>query len=410
MDEAQKRNLLKGVAEEIISISEEDLLWIMQKVGCNTQDENGNTLLHLAATAGLERVCHLLLTTGASSDISNNEGRLPAEVALESGHLKLALTLRSNKKTSSTHRAEYIPSSANSFQTKNRGSFSPTTSTRLIDADPDWRIPAELQTDQNWETEAQEKFTSDFGSEIDRFLNIINSLGLEPEQCLLSLYLRASEVTSKIDLINQFGNQAFSVDAFDKIICEIGEVRQSLLSDSASIAVQRDRSFLSQLQRSIPQAIEAIKDVQGILAWIAANVEHAQLKQRGERAATILMKQEAILSQVLEQYTEFFAADDQREFYYFDQALGKVGGFLDELGARSDTVSEAISLLCSLLIGDLTSNPDSEDEDLLRLDVKIDLPQELIERFSQITEDNDRDDDGFDVTELTKWDRRLWSV
>ena len=53
-----------------------------KKGGLNDRDEAGNTALHLAAKAGENEMCRLLLQAGADANACDADGNLPAEVAL----------------------------------------------------------------------------------------------------------------------------------------------------------------------------------------------------------------------------------------------------------------------------------------------------------------------------------------
>ena len=58
---------------------------LIQKVGIDTTDINGNTALHLAAQKGLEKIISFLITEGASINVQNNNLDTPLHLAASKG-------------------------------------------------------------------------------------------------------------------------------------------------------------------------------------------------------------------------------------------------------------------------------------------------------------------------------------
>jgi len=70
----------------------------------DTQNEDGETPLHLAAVFGAEQTVETLLKNGATPDIKDANGLTPAEHALENSHYKIAHMLSKGRKGNHAHR------------------------------------------------------------------------------------------------------------------------------------------------------------------------------------------------------------------------------------------------------------------------------------------------------------------
>ena len=65
----------------------EEIVKLLFAAGANvsTQDNDGATALHSAATCGFNKIVEMLLEKGASRDIRNREGKTAADSAKENG-------------------------------------------------------------------------------------------------------------------------------------------------------------------------------------------------------------------------------------------------------------------------------------------------------------------------------------
>ena len=144
MDDTQKRKVLDDLISRLGLIKESDFLWIINEIGNDICDEQGNTVLHLAASVAFGNACSLLLSSGLNLAARNNLGQTAAAIALESGHIDLALRLR--PEIDDKNSSKFDLSKLHSDETVARGSFIPISETQLAGADIDWRMPENLQS------------------------------------------------------------------------------------------------------------------------------------------------------------------------------------------------------------------------------------------------------------------------
>ena len=85
--------LMRAVYEERTAVVK--VLLERPEVDLDAQNDQGATALHLAALKGNESLARALLLAGANSQVKNRSGRTPAEIAVESGHQKVAVLLES---------------------------------------------------------------------------------------------------------------------------------------------------------------------------------------------------------------------------------------------------------------------------------------------------------------------------
>lgn len=54
MTETERDVVFNGIKERLLILSENDLLWIMRKIGLDIQNSDGSTLLHYSAKSGFD--------------------------------------------------------------------------------------------------------------------------------------------------------------------------------------------------------------------------------------------------------------------------------------------------------------------------------------------------------------------
>lgn len=87
-----------------------ELLKLLVESGANVdiQDEDGQTILHLACIENLEGVVRFLHGTGANPNMKDKEERTPIHLATERGHAKIVDMLTEKFKASIHLRSKVI--------------------------------------------------------------------------------------------------------------------------------------------------------------------------------------------------------------------------------------------------------------------------------------------------------------
>ncbi|MHA7852525.1 hypothetical protein [Roseovarius sp.] len=392
MDEARKQMILKSTMDKVNSIPEADLIWIMRKIGLNIQDDYGNTVLHVAASAGMDGICNALTELGASANIPNRDGQRPADLALEAGHLPLALSLRTNKDHSLLNHT-----SAESSNGKNlivSGTFLPTSETQLLNSDEDWSLPDELREDKISKNEIIEV---KFAAEIDRFNDIFSELGLKPEQCVISLYLKLAGIIEKLNMINQ------SMD-FAGSRCVEGDIEEEIMAIIFDKVLDSHAAIESRLVAIIKSIRESVKKIHGIYASPEYSPSDGRSFQKLNEVLDTLASDDLKLKESLNDLVRISEPFDDLGYIY---DLAPIKSLRDSY-LEMQVFQDAISDLCSIVSGDLMENRESADEDLLRLDIKIDVPEDLNNFLHEIEYEpscTNKDHRGeFSMI----WDGRIW--
>lgn len=203
MTETERDVVFNAIKERLLILSENDLLWIMRKIGLDLQDSDGSTLLHYSAKSGLDAVCKALIKAGACLTMEDNKGKLPSDVALESGHIDLALTLRPSEQLN-TMTSEVMLNTAESFtQHASRGTFNPTILTSLLDDAPNWDLPEDLNDQRNPSLNPPTSDDEgDFSVEIARVSRFLKAEGISPESSIVAMYLRFADIFRILNLAN----------------------------------------------------------------------------------------------------------------------------------------------------------------------------------------------------------------
>ena len=337
-----------------IIASIDDLLWIAETAPNAPLDDAGNLPLHCAAAHGSIDAIYGLLELGADATLENNVGRKASEVARDLGHIGAAIALR--KAESSAIKYPDVKKVTASTLSKHSGEFTPTYNTNLIQDEADWSIPSGIDDEARDEPallslNAKRKILS----------KALESISTSPEDGLICLYERMWSIFSNINIV----------------LNEIKEINSEILS------TQEESANVLKGFGYITYEIEKI---------IAKNNEETGGPQRS-------------VDQIKNFCKEHWDYED-----YLQQNIVDHTNVLMERINFSNFIISVLESFAILVEGDLLTNIESGDQDLI--DARIKLVPPLYEGLKGL----DRSDDCFqqEWSDILKsnslWDREHWSL
>lgn len=337
------------LVEILDTVSEDDLLWIFEELGLEARDSRGNSLLHLAASRGFGGLCEQLVTKGFSPRETNNAGQTPMSLALEGGHLDLALSLRrAGIAAFSSSARKYSSATNRSGKAEARGIFAPVAETRLNESDPDWKIPADLGGVE----EAVDH--DDFRTELLRVRRILDSWNLAPEEAATSLYIKLTDRILAVDAVR--------IKFFDASVPAIGKVEKMISGERAALSEIIDEEmcrFLGSIERCAFISERCLKFIEGSVFGPMGECKNSEVL-----AVTQLVREQ---KDALERVSE--ELDGGRLSGFLENFLDGAESLLARVSEIAEECNELLDGLCGYVDGDLFENDESGDEDLFRLDL-----------------------------------------
>lgn len=383
MTETERDVVFNGIKERLLILSENDLLWIMRKIGLDIQNSDGSTLLHYSAKSGFDAVCKALIKAGACLTVEDNKGKFPSDVALESGHIDLALTLRPSEQLS-IMTSEVMLNTAESFtQHASRGTFNPTILTSLLDDAPNWDLPEDLndQGTPSLNPPASDG-EGDFSVEIARVSRFLKAEGISPESSIVAMYLRFADIfrilnsaipesfysrfesdtdSALKEFINQF-NDADTVA--DSVISKAYSLEKDFENLRLDLSRQLSRPSVAKARPEIVSVENTKKDEQSIIHQLLIQIKI-----------------------IIDEIKDFANYLDSNEATYNEVDTDSL---IDYLRASSE-FNFIASNLCNLaafnsLRERKKSSKEEKDFDWFRPDAVIEVPTELLETIDYTLE------------------------
>lgn len=400
MNEQQKK-ILAELQSRTSLISEDEFLWIISILGAHGCDDQGNTFLHLAAARGFERACKEILLSGHHSEHPNGIGKTPAVVALENGHLDLALLIKSG----SGFNGQGCPvSPVDSRRNQNRGTFDPTPSTRLMDADTDWSLPEDLK-----EPVPKSDATSEFeaGEELEALARALsdklNAAKINPLHSSLLLYLRFSEMFRKIYFCNGCFDDG---DIFTSWVEDTLEQSDAIAGFANRIASET-YSLRSKMHDHFISLRGELKTLLSLLEWIKKTNESQSVCDRAviieENAHACMKELEGLTSEALG-FADSLTSVDIEEMIgssIKEELMHCAKEWISEYGQKTEVISQ----ICRIVQDDLFLDAVSSDIGLLNPARKVIISKDLFEYFEK--SDNL---EYWDAKDGPQWNTKLWSV
>lgn len=392
----QKQKLINDISANLQKISENDLIWLFEQLGHYLLDQEGNSVLHFAASKGFEAACKHFLKLGANSKLSNSHGMTPAMIALESGHLDLALIL--NSASGLLHDAAGTTVSEN-WLGVSKGSFQPTLNTNLNDGDADWSLPIDFDQYPEWAKNPENQISSnDFLHEYSYIKRISVEQGLCLEEAALAIYKRFQDTLTSI---------RFFVGAPDQEE-EFLDFFNGLMEDQPYLFYKLGNELsdhLNSINLEISQTLEALQSdfehIQRALEWIKENSDSLALKGRLLKIEKDLVLHRDQLNDIFNSASKIsanFSVADLGELIGADvkqEIFESIRGWFLDYGRNSSMIYN----LCDIMQHDLFEEI-SSDANLLKLDFLVNLPPQVKDYFSNSGEDKIED----------FFDPRLWDL
>jgi hypothetical protein len=399
MSEQQKKIFIE-VQNRITLLSEGEFLWIISTLGVDGCDDQGNTFLHMAAAKGFEKACKEILLAGHNSECPNGIGKTPATLALENGHLDLALFIKSaGKDDSQSGRV----SPANNNRNQSCGTFDPTPSTRLMDADPEWLIPEDLRepmlkSDVTYEFEAGEELEAQTIALSEK----LNAARINPLHSSLILYLRLSELIRNIYFCNR------GVDDEDIFISWVEQTLEGseAISGFANRIASETYALRSKMHERFASLGVDITNLIGLLEWVKRTSESQSIR---DRAAKIEKSLEVRMSELRDLTSEALGVADDLTSVNIEKAISSnlknelmhdAKQWMLEYGRKTEVLDQ----ICRIVEDDLFSAKHSADFALLNPSRRFNLAEELFEQFAKY---NGLED--WDNKREPQWSTSLWS-
>ncbi len=330
----------------------DDLLWIAETAPNALLDEAGNLPLHYAATHGSIDAILGLLELGADASLENNVGRRASEVARDLGHIGAAIALR--KAEGSTKKHPKIRQLISSTASKPSGEFSPTHKTNLIEDEADWAVPDGIEEEPNGDLAPPS-----FHSKREILFNILQSISASPEDGLICFYERMSSIFSNINIVLR------ELKEINSEILSIQEESGSVINGFGYIAYEIEKI----IEKNNDRAVEPSRTIDKILSFCKDHWGREDFLRQNIIDHTSVMMERIDFSNFIISVLESFAV---------------------------------------LVEGDLLTNVESGDQDLI--DARIKLVPPLYEGLKEL----DRSDDCFqkEWSDILKskslWDREHW--
>jgi hypothetical protein len=406
----QQNKILSEVQNRTTLINEDELLWIISILGVDGCDEQGNTFLHLAAARGFDKACKELLLAGNHSEHPNKIGKTPAVLALESGHLELALFINSHGGTSSKNGSVAL---ANNRRSQSRGTFDPTPNTRLMNIDTEWSMPDDLQelvfkSDVTNSFEVSEELEALAIALSDK----LKASKITPLHSSVMLYLRFLELIRNINECNEyFDDGEVFVSWVEETLAKsdaISELANRIVSETYAIRAKMHEQFLS--------LGSEIKKISSLLEWIRNTTE---IQSICDRVAKIEQSVETRMSELRDltsdslDFADFITSLNISEIIESDikdKLIFDAQQWVIEYGRKAEIITQ----LCKIVEGDLflsavssdtSDTSDTSDIALLNPARKMIIAKDLWERF----EKNDTLED-WDNKHKPQWNTRLWGL
>lgn len=400
MNERQT-NILADLQKRITLISEDEFLWIISILGAHGCDDQGNTFLHLAAARGFERACREILLSGQNSEHPNGIGKTPAVLALENGHLDLALLIKS---ADGSAPQDYTVSPADNRTNQNRGTFDPTPSTRLMDADVDWHIPDDLRepilkSDANHEFELGEQWEV-LSLKLSEKLRTAN---LSPLHSTLMLYLRFSELIKNIYLCNG------DIDDQEIFISWVEETlnQSDAISNSANIIASEAYELRAKTHETLKSLEEDSMNLLKLLEWVNKTSESQSVINRALRVEADLEAHidelRGVTSEALKFSDSLTSVNIEKEISskLRSDLMNDAKEWIRENGRKTKIIDQ----ICKIVEHDLFFDTLPADIGLLNPSRGVNITEEMFECF----EKNDNIKDWGEQCE-PQWTTKLWSV
>lgn len=409
MNEAQKKQVLKSLEEKIASIDEKDLVWVVQKIGCNTRNEDGGTVLHTAAMKGLGDVCASLLSAGVDSKLLNDGGQTAADIALEAGNLDLALVLRSRESNcppcspAQESASDFVPTHVN------RGQFSPTASTRFLDDATNWKIPEELDDSKEARSSIASSMRSDaLTLEAEKISRYLRNKKIPPEKSVAAIYIRFSNFMQALKRTNPLSISKHESELYFpeevvgvvEVLLDANDVADSIISKAYAVEDTLKKLCENHIENlgftlnKIEQKYSVLEA--GGLAEIIRNDVFYDCHFEG-------------VSELIYEIKEFANYLDSRSTEELNENRALIVKYLH----ASKKLQNLTSGLCDFFEKNIFVDHDSgeryqDDCGWIRPDLQIEVPVGLLDLFSDEFKNDNAELEPDDIIKLMDWDERLW--
>lgn len=400
MNERQQK-ILAELQKRITLISEDEFLWIISTLGAHGSDEQGNTFLHLAAARGFERACKEILLSGHNPEHPNGFGKTPAVLALENGYLDLALLIKSGGGLT-LQGCSVSPVDSRSNQ--NRGTFDPTPSTRLMDADADWPIPEDLR-EPNLKSDATYEFEA--GEELEalsiELSDKLKAAKISPLHSTLMLYLRFSELIRNIYHCNR------GVDDADILISRT----EDILSKSNAVAKLANRiasdtyALRSKIHERSISISGDLKNLSSLLDWIKKTSESQSIRDRASKIEASIKENMSELMNLSSEalgIADFLTSVDIKNEMN-SSIRNELNHCAEEWMLEYGRKTEIISQMCRIVEDDLFFDSVCADIALLNPACRVNITEDLFEQFEK-----SGSLEFWDAKHAPQWNTRLWSI